>query len=1075
MFATLLGALLLGLLWQWGPHGPAERRVVVVGVYENAPKIHTLENGRPAGLFITLIEAIARAERWEIQYVHCAWNACLTQLEAGQIDIMPDVAFSLERAQRFDFHTVSVASSWSQIYAHPQHALQTLDDLSGLRIAILDGGIQQGFLQHLLDGSAIAYQPVVVSTLHQGYQAVVRGEADAVVSNSFFAAYNGHRYRLRETPIVFLPSTLYFASTPQRNADLLERIDAHLLRWRHDASSVYYSALRRSMAAPPEVLLPAWVHTALLVLAVGLLLLFVLSVLLRWQVRQRTRDLTATTRALEQQRASLEQQVQARTLELLKAKDEAEHFSRVKTDFLANMSHEIRTPMNAILGMLYLALQDTTLAPHIRNQLSKAQGAARSLLGIINDILDISKIEAGKLELEHIEFTLDTVLEQLSDTIGHQAESKGIEFLIRYDPNIPTHLLGDPLRLGQVLLNLCSNAVKFTEHGEVELAFRCLRLDAETARIQVCVRDSGVGMTPDVQTRLFEKFTQADQSTTRRFGGTGLGLAITRDLVTLMGGRIWVEDSRPGQGSILCFTVQLGIAPHTQTHPLELIEQAGPWLRDIRVLIVDDNEVSREILAEMLRFFHLEVENAASGSEALQKLHAHPYDLILLDWRMPGMHGDEVTRRIYGDPAIVQPPKVIMVTAYGREDVIRLAEQAGVHGFLIKPVAPSTLLDTILNVLGRGRVFASSLTPEPTASVPVVPAQLAGLRVLLVEDNGINREFARELLCSAGIVVSEAENGLEAVTLIGQQPFDAVLMDIQMPMMDGYTAARRIRALAQTPDKTHLADLPIIAMTALAMTQDAAQSQAAGMQEHITKPIDPERLFQALAHWARPGASVAVLPASVPDSAAQAIPADLQCLQHLDVAAGLQRIGYNAAAYRRQLQRFREHYADAIEQLIQRLDHQGVAEAEALCHALKGVAGNLGAQRLWQQLTLIDQQLKQGLRPEAAALQAASAQLQNIIQEISHINAVPVALPQSAATQPLDPQLWQDGLRQLSHALDYDLGAVDALVQQLRASIARHPLADRLETLAQHIDQFDIDAAQALIHELQGIPLEPRP
>jgi two-component system sensor histidine kinase/response regulator len=388
--------------------------------------------------------------------------------------------------------------------------------------------------------------------------------------------------------------------------------------------------------------------------------------------------------------------------EMIRAKTLAEEASRMKSDFLATMSHEIRTPMNAIIGMLYLAL-NAELSPSLHNYLSKAQGAAHSLLGIINDILDFSKIEAGKLEVESIEFGLDSVLEQLKDSISLQAEQKGIEFLIRYDVTIPPVLVGDPLRLGQIMLNLCSNATKFTEKGEVELAFHSLSSTDDELMLHFSVRDTGIGMAPELVQRLFQKFTQADQTTTRRFGGTGLGLAISKHLAELMGGRLWIEESYPGRGTTVCCTVRLQIARDARPDRRQLVEQASPLLRDIRVLVVDDNEVSREILAEMLRFFHLDVAVASNGASAmgmLQETGKRPFDIVLMDWRMPPMNGDEVTRRIHANPAIQPKPKVVMVTAYGREDVIRAAEQAGVAGFLVKPVSPSILLDTLLTQPG---------------------------------------------------------------------------------------------------------------------------------------------------------------------------------------------------------------------------------------------------------------------------------------------------------------------------------------------------------------------------------------
>jgi two-component system, sensor histidine kinase and response regulator len=650
-FAAALVVALLVSAWDV-PFSASSRRTVSVGFYENAPKIYTSENGQPAGLFIEILEAIAHSEGWSLSYVPCDWSRCLSMLENGELDLMPDVALNAERAASFDFHRNSVASSWSQVYAHPFRNIVGLQDLQDARIALLRGGIQSGFLEQLLGGAGISFRPLLVDSLEQGYEAVERGDADAVVTNSFFAAHNGSRYRLVETPIVFLPSTLYFATDKGANADLLERIDHHLARWRRDGDSIYYKALQGAMAAPPEVLMPRWVQMSLAGLLGGLLLLVAASMLLRRQVDLRTRQLLESARALEFERANLERQVEQRTVELRLAKEEAENASRVKSDFLANMSHEIRTPMNAILGMLYLALKGD-LPPALRNHLSKAQGAAHSLLGIINDILDISKIEAGKLELENIEFGLDGVLEQLADAIGYQAEHKGIEFLIRHDPSIPTRLVGDPLRFGQILLNLCSNAVKFTEHGEVELAFQ--RLDARPDRMsmQISVRDSGIGMTPAVQERLFEKFSQADQSTTRRFGGTGLGLAICRNLVEQMDGRIWIEDSAPGEGTTVSFTVELGVAQQAEARQRDLADQAGPLLRGVRVLVVDDNELSRDILASMLRFFHVDTGTAGSALEAIDMVRAAqtPWDLVLMDWRMPGMNGDEATRRIHSDPA----------------------------------------------------------------------------------------------------------------------------------------------------------------------------------------------------------------------------------------------------------------------------------------------------------------------------------------------------------------------------------------------------------------------------------------
>lgn len=1181
----------LAVVYWWFDEGIAEnpsRRTVTVGLYENEPKVYTDPNGMPSGLFVELLDEMARVEGWKLHYVPCQWSDCLERLEGGQLDLMPDVAFSSERSLSFDFHTVSVASSWSQVFSDPRHKVQALADLEGKRVAILQGGIQQTFFAQLMASSNHNYQPVLVQTLDQGYQAVVAGEADAVVTNSFFAARNGAKYKLQETPIMFLPSSLYFATGKGRNADLLECIDAHLMAWRRSADSIYFDTLHRAMAMPPEVLMPRWVQWSLSGLGAAILLLLAISMLLRWKVAQRTQALTTTTQELEHQRANLEQLVAERTAELQAlfdsasvgivlmnnriivhcnhrmdemagyaigeqigkptriwypddeswaaagrdgeqvvwrgdtytrtsrlvrkdgsrywvrmsaraldftdrskgvvaviedvtaerntidelrmAKTVAEDATRAKSEFLANMSHEIRTPINAILGMLYLALKNE-LTPNLHNYLAKAQGAAQSLLGIINDILDFSKIEAGKLEIESTEFGLDAVLEKLIDAIGYQSEHKGIEFLIRYDAAIPPVLVGDPLRLGQILLNLCGNAVKFTEKGEVELGFRCVTASETDLTMQVHVRDTGIGMSPEIQDRLFDKFTQADQSTTRRFGGTGLGLAISKNLVELMGGRIWVEDSQPGKGTTVCFTVRLKIAQQALVRRRELVGQTGSLLKGVRILVVDDNDVSREIMAEMLRYFHIDADTAPNGAAALAAIENAanaPYDLVLMDWRMPGMDGNEATRRIHSDPTITQHPKVVMVTAYGREDVIQSAEQAGVDGFLIKPVSPSTLLDTILSTLGRGRVLGED---EQQRSVPrglSNSGRLAGARLLLVEDNDINREFATELLRSEGIEVDEAVNGLEAVEKVQQQNYDGVLMDIQMPVMDGLEAARQIRALGQKGGKERLATLPIIAMTALAMAQDAEKSWAAGMNDHVSKPVEPDNLMTVLAKWINlpDRRASAVPPGVVSIPAAVGLPPEMLALSSLDTSEGVRRIGGRTEAYRRQLCRFRDNYSGAVDELQRLATDHGLTQAEEYCHALKGVTGNIGALALFAKVTEIDEELKQGSPLNAEALEAMRMLLQEVMRDIDSLVTIPnkKALPVST---PFDHEQLNERLKLLSEALDFDLGSAEVLLTELGEKLRGLPFEQQIAAIAAKVEVFDIDAAKKLLGELR--------
>ena len=760
------------------------------------------------------------------------------------------------------------------------------------------------------------------------------------------------------------------------------------------------------------------------------------------------------------------------------AREAADAANAAKSRFLANMSHEIRTPMNAILGFLYLALtSNPPLALH--SHLTKAQSAANTLLGVINDILDISKIEAGKLEIETIEFGLEAVLDQLTDTISPLIENQCIELLIRYDASIPSVLIGDPLRLGQILLNLCGNAVKFTERGEIELAFRALSCSETDLHLQVCVRDTGIGIPLDAQRNLFEKFTQADESTTRRFGGTGLGLAICKDLAAMMGGRIWVQDSQPGLGTTICFTVRLGIAPHSAPS-VALIEQAGPLLEGMRVLVVDDKDVSRDILAEMLRRLHMDVHVAASAPAAVSALEESvesPFDIILMDQRMHGMNGDEASKLIHGNPAIDHRPKVVLVTTYGCADIAPAAGQTGIDSFLVKPVSPSSLLDCLLSVLGHGHLFDEARQRKLHADfTPPDTTQLVGARILLVEDNTINREFASELLRRQGIEVAEAANGREAVDMVEKGDYDGVLMDIQMPVMGGLEAACAIRNLARQRGEKRFAVLPIIAMTALAMAQDIERSLLAGMNDHITKPIAPERLMAALARWVHVPEARAQQARTVREGLTPAPssgtdrepPPDLVSLATLDVIGGIHRIGGSPDAYCKQLYRFRKHYPDSVSKLRLMVDVADFEQAEKHCHMLKGVAGNLGARGLFDAVSAVSMRLKQRQLPEAVDLECLTTELQLVMADIDRALAVGATQSRSERA-PLSPGEVLDRLDQLADALDHDLGAAERPLRELCAGLPdASSEAIRMAEIADMIDIFAIDEALGMVLELRN-------
>ena len=570
--------------------------------------------------------------------------------------------------------------------------------------------------------------------------------------------------------------------------------------------------------------------------------------------------------ALLDYRQHLERMVEQRTSELVEARDQAEAAARVKSDFLANMSHEIRTPMNGIIGMTHLLLR-TPLTPMQLNQTQKIQSSSQHLLGIINDILDFSKIEANKISLERVEFDLEQVLRNALDLSVEKAAAKGLELVLLLSPEVPIRLVGDPLRLGQILINFANNALKFTEHGTITIRVLLQSEQADTVMLRFEVEDTGIGMTQEQQARLFQSFQQADTSTTRNYGGTGLGLAISKRLARLMGGDVGVQSAL-GQGSIFWFTAQLRQSsgqPERAWFPAEL--------GGLRMLVVDDNEAARQAIAGMLAAMDFAVEAAESGPVALAKLEqatqlGQDYDLVFLDWKMPEMDGLAVVRAIEHLP-LRRPPMLLMVTASSREALLEAAAGLELGAVLEKPVTPSNLLDTIMRLLcpsvaaarsavqsgdGASRDAESGAVGSRTVQSGTVEsahqlaksagdAALHGFKALLVEDNEVNQEVGQALLQEFGLEVDLAADGAVALDLVQRRPYDVVLMDMQMPIMDGIEATRKIRRLPGF-DR-----LPIIAMTANAMAQDRQRCLDAGMNDHVAKPIDPNVLLKTLVFW----------------------------------------------------------------------------------------------------------------------------------------------------------------------------------------------------------------------------------
>lgn len=786
------------------------------------------------------------------------------------------------------------------------------------------------------------------------------------------------------------------------------------------------------------------------------------------EINSNFKEIEAQKNALKEYNKNLEMKVQERTHEIAAQNDElhaknaeleiawvkAREAIDAKGNFLAMISHEIRTPINGVIGMAYL-LQRTSLTARQQDYLDKIRVSGENLLEIINDVLDISKLEAGMTELEHIHFSLEEILELVSNQVAYKASEKNLELVMSYDPSMPDQLVGDPMRLRQVLANLLNNAVKFTPSGEIHLNVEVLEQQQNNVKLKFTVKDTGIGIDPVNLNKLFTPFQQADDSVTRKYGGTGLGLSICKHFINLMNGDIWVE-SELGVGSSFHFTVEMEAGRSGKRDGNE-VEEA---LASLKVLVVDDSDTIREVMVEMLKPLVDDIDDVASGEAALALIDSQPdkdYDIILMDWRLTGMDGVETAYEIKRSQRMHRVPAVLMLTGYDLEEARRHEKSVSIDAFLSKPIIRSSLLSTMVQITGTKIVKKSELQ---TSTRLILKDPSRKMHILVAEDNAINQQIAREMIEQPRIQVDCVENGEDAVYAVTQKAYDLVLMDVQMPECDGLEATKRIRGIEG------LEKLPIIAMTAHALEEDRIKCLEAGMDDYLSKPINDAQLFETIAKWVDGKLEVKI---EHRDRLLENIQA-IDKLKSFQTKLPIDNLKGNWDLYLKLLKDFRTDFMEIDKVIDEHIRNGQHHEARKIIHGIRGITGNLGAIDLY----VISQALEMELSNDGISLDNANytsfkQELRKVLEDIAQVTErEPMEIKDDEVGLLGVGELFKE-LEQMLKEGNPDIQLFVPAIQRLLGKTDHRVLAI---DLVRHIENYDFDKALEILHDMEGVPIE---